>query len=121
MDISLANLRIVIFVLYPFSFAEFLLAKELNIRKAWQATPAEKLAVSPLGKKIGQLFEEYLIFGGYPEVVLQKDEETKKTLLKNIYSVLFLREVKDFLALADDYKLRNLKGISESAQSLFLG
>ena len=100
--------RVVVFTLYPFSFSEFLLAKDPKIQEIWRTTSAKKLAISPLGERIKQRFEEYLTFGGYPEVVLQRDEEIKKTLLKNIYSVLFLREVKDFLALADEHKLRNL-------------
>jgi len=100
--------RVVVFTLYPFSFNEFLSAKDAKIRKVWAATSAQELTASPLGERIGQLFEEYLTFGGYPEVVLQSDEEVKKTLLKNIFNILFLREVKDFLSLADEYKLRNL-------------
>lgn len=100
--------RVVIFTLYPFSFSEFLLAKAPKLQNIWKTTSVKKVTTSPLAEKISRLFEEYLIFGGYPEAVLSESKEIKKTLLKNIYNVLFLREVKDFLALADDYKLRNL-------------
>ena len=100
--------RVVVFTLYPFSFNEFLSAKDTKMGKVWATTSVRELTASPLGEKIEQLFEEYLTFGGYPEVVLQSDREVKKTLLKSIFSILFLREVKDFLSLADEYKLRNL-------------
>ena len=52
--------------------------------------------------------EEYILFGGYPEIVTQSNKEIKKTLLSQIYSLYFLKEVKDILGLIDDYKLRQL-------------
>jgi len=100
--------RVITFTLYPFSFSEFLYAKDPNLQKIWKDASAKELVDSPLAEKILHFFEEYLIFGGYPEVVIQDDFEIKKKLLKNIYGVLFLREVKDFLNLVDDFKLRNL-------------
>lgn len=100
--------RVLVFTLYPFSFAEFLQAKEPQVYKIWQTTPPKKLVNSPIGKEIRTFFDEYSIFGGYPEVVLQDRAEVKKELLTNIYSILFLREVKDFLSLSDDYKLKSL-------------
>ncbi|OQX51146.1 hypothetical protein B5M47_01760 [candidate division CPR3 bacterium 4484_211] len=100
--------RVLVLTLYPFSFGEFLSTKDREICTIWETTSAKELGSSPLKEKLKQIFEEYLVFGGYPEVVLQKDEETKKTLLNNIYSILFLREIKDFLTLSEDYKLKNL-------------
>ncbi len=84
--------RCLVFTLLPFSFAEFLTTKPPL------PTPKERAACAA----------EYMTFGGYPEVVLQHDPEIKKTLLQNIYSLFFTREVKDFTTLADDYKLKNL-------------
>lgn len=94
--------RCLVFTLLPFSFAEFLTTKP-------PSTPRERAAHA----------EEYMTFGGYPEVVLQKDPEIKKTLLQNIYSLFFTREVKDLTALSDDYKLKNLvKALALSAANL---
>jgi len=53
-------------------------------------------------------YEEYLLYGGYPRVVLSEDFDEKKEVLKNIYNTFFLREVKDILGLIDDYKLVKL-------------
>lgn len=100
--------RVITITLYPFSFAEFLSAKKTKIHQVWKTIPATQLTSSPIGKIIQRLFEEYLVWGGYPEVVLQDNLETKKTLLANIYSVLFLREVRDFLSLSADHKLKSL-------------
>src|SRR3989338_1598496 len=64
-------------------------------------------------------FGEYVTYGGYPEVVLEKDREVKKTLLQNIYSLFFSREVKDFTSISDDYKLKKLvKALSLSSGNL---
>lgn len=100
--------RVIVLTLWPFSFAEFLDAKDKELFKIWQESTVSQLKVAPLKSKLDHYLEEYLIYGGYPEVVLQADEAIKKTLLKNLFSILFLREVKDFLALADEEKLRNL-------------
>ncbi len=95
--------RCLVFTLLPFSFAEFLTTKPSL------STPQERSAYAL----------EYMTFGGYPEVVLQNDPEIKKTLLQNIYSLFFTREVKDLTALADDYKLKNLvRALALSTASL---
>lgn len=84
--------RCLVFTLLPFSFGEFLSAQR----------------PSPIKRELPEFFAEYVTFGGYPEVVLQKDAEIKKTLLQNIYSLFFSREVEDLTRLVDDYKLKNL-------------
>ena len=95
--------RCLVFTLLPFSFPEFISTK-----------PPQ-----PTEKELVNHFAEYVTFGGYPEVVLQKDQEIKKTLLQNIYSLFFSREVKDFTSLSDDYKLKNLlKALALSAGNL---
>lgn len=98
--------RVLVFNLFPFDFEEFLSAQDNNLLKL---SSSMKLAsASPLVKELKKYFAQYLLFGGYPEVVLAKDEETKKTLLENIYSLYFLKEVRDLISLSDDYKLKNL-------------
>lgn len=95
--------RCLVFTLLPFNFSEFV------------STQPSK----PTEKELKNYFKEYVTFGGYPEVVLQKDPEIKKTLLQNIYSLFFSREVKDLTSLSDDYKLKNLlKALSLSTGNL---
>lgn len=111
--------RIFIVNLYPFDFLEFLRAKDENIinlyseyRKIIDSKFKEKSNSSIfrkiIHKKFLRYYEEYLLFGGYPRVVLEKDKEIKKQILANIYNTYFLREIKDILGLIDDYKLSNL-------------
>lgn len=59
-------------------------------------------------KELTKLVEEFMIWGGYPRVVLSKSVEEKKVVLANIFSTYFLREVRDVLGLIDDFRLANL-------------
>jgi len=108
--------RILIFNLYPFNFKEFLLAKDRNYLKLYKKYKSQidfknklNLEISKtVNQKFSKYYEEYLLFGGYPRVVLEENFESKKEILKNIYNTYFLREVKDILGLIDDYKLNSL-------------
>ncbi len=116
--------RVFILNLRPFDFEEFLWAKDVNYAKIYHEYKKQgnDLLFSGLGKiaiaktthqKLQQYYEEFLLFGGYPRVVLEENYETKKEALNNIYNTYFLREVRDILGLIDDYKLNNLiKGLA---------
>lgn len=109
--------RILIFNLYPFNFQEFLRVKDkgaLNLyskyrqKFSFKKSQGLSLAETETHKLLMKYFEEYLLFGGYPRVVLEKNIESKEKILQDIYSTYFLREVKDILGLIDDYKLSSL-------------
>lgn len=106
--------RLLSFNLLPFSFSEFLRAKDEKILEIYhelkeKVSKEREIKISqPLLEKFNRFLEEYLIFGGYPEVVLAEDKEVKITLLNNIYNLYFLKEVRDILGLIDDYKLKLL-------------
>lgn len=109
--------RILVVNLYPFDFREFLKAKDSSMvkfydkyRKKLDFKKNIDLSIfdKVIHKKFTRYYEEYLLFGGYPRVVLEKDKEFKKEILKDIYNTYFLREVRDILGLIDDYKLGNL-------------
>jgi len=113
--------RVLVFSLYPFDFQEFLSARDKDYLKAYkkyrkQSGQFENVDIE-IGKSVHQkllfYYEEYLLFGGYPRVVLENDHESKKEILRNIYNTYFLREVRDILGLIDDHKLDSLiKGLS---------
>jgi len=110
--------RIFILNLYQLDFEEFLLFKDpglYNILKQQK----NKLAITgskvilpeisdPISKEINIFYEEFGIYGGYPRVVTAKTKEEKIKVLKNIYSIFFLREVKEILKIAEDFKLTKL-------------
>lgn len=55
-----------------------------------------------------ELYSDYLEFGGFPEVVLTPDHETKKQILKNIFASFFEKDIKVFTELRDVRELRDL-------------
>jgi len=87
--------RVLFFELYPFSFTEFLKAKDA---KAHQYYIKNKFAIS---KEISTLFldklniylKEYLQFGCYPRVVLERNIEKKKFLLKNLFLTYIEKDI----------------------------
>ncbi len=85
--------------IYPFSFREFLKLKNIEIRQK------DTIINQP---KIINLFDEYLQYGGLPEVI-KVDKDDKRTIAKNIYNLLFY---KDLVAKfdKDDYLLKLVVG-----------
>jgi len=55
-----------------------------------------------------ELYSDYLEFGGFPEVVLTSDRETKRQILKNIFASFFEKDIKVFTELRDVRELRDL-------------
>ncbi len=114
--------RIIVFELFPLDFYEYLWYQNQNYLALYKELKQEfyEKGISPytqIGEEVHHKFLEYyydyVIYGGYPRVVVESDEEKKKVLLKNIYNTYFLREVRDILGLIDDYKLENLlKGLA---------
>ena len=97
--------RIIVFNLYPFSFDEFLSYKEPVL---YPEIYLKKELSMPIIEKILLYFDEFCIFGGYPRVILAKNKEEKKIILKNIYNTYFLKEIREILNLPEDYKLSKL-------------
>lgn len=66
--------RVLTFELFPLSFKEFLKFKNINFEK------------TTVGRgRIEKAFEEYLIYGGFPEVVLMNDSTDKIRLLNSYF------------------------------------
>lgn len=69
-------------------------------------------AIKPKSKssilKTKELYNEYLEFGGFPEVVLTSDRETKRQVLKNIFASFFEKDIKVFTELRNVRELRDL-------------
>ncbi|NOX61421.1 MAG: ATP-binding protein [Chloroflexi bacterium] len=86
--------RAVFFNLYPFSFGEYLLAKQETLHRLWEEKRAiwdaflsdktrfqvEEQADWVFRGEMERRFEEYLIYGGYPAVVLSRPELKTKRL-----------------------------------------
>ncbi|MFZ5995267.1 MAG: ATP-binding protein [Thermodesulfobacteriota bacterium] len=85
---SLAG-RKYIFELFPLSFREFLLFKESALRIPETATDITR----PIYEAIRPLYDEYILFGGFPGVVLKSSAEEKRKALEEIFSSFFQLEI----------------------------
>lgn len=97
-----------IFNLYPLDFEEFLLfkglIKDLSFRNE---IDLEKKTIFAF-KKFQKEFEEYVEFGGFPEVVLAQDKEEKHLILENIFKSFFEKDILDLADYQDVKEIRDL-------------
>lgn len=85
---SLAG-RKVIFELFPLTFREFLVFKETSFQ-----IPDDVAALTkPMYEAVDRLYEEYLHYGGFPEVVLKEDVKEKTKALEDVFTSFFQLEV----------------------------
>ena len=98
-----------VFELYPLSFKEFLHFKKAGIRQS------DKYSWQPYNKawynRCKEYYEEYIRYGGFPEVVLQPNKKDKEELLKDIinsYVELDVKLISDYSASEDLYRLVKL-------------
>lgn len=78
--------RVSILRLYPFSIKEFLRAKGQK-----EFTP----------KILERNVWEHLTFGGYPKVLLTDDIEMKKTILRDLYETMILKDIARTFSIED--------------------
>lgn len=86
-------------------FKDFLSLKEaqgMNLQKAFK-----KNAIFT-HKKVEVFYEEFLLYGGFPEVVTTQDKNTKVSILKNIFASFFEKDIKLLSDYADIRELRDM-------------
>lgn len=88
--------------IYPFSFREYLSCKKFKLPDSKSLYKAETRA------EIRRLFDEYVIKGGFPEVVLTREIN----LLRTLFSDVITKDV------VGRYKIRDVKTIKEIAHFL---
>ncbi len=94
--------RMITFNLLPFSFEEFLLASNKSLFNLFLLKkPFSKVTEGSFLKN----FETYLIYGGYPAVVLAKSNIEKEKILEGIVDNYLLRDIKDLLTLTTEDEL----------------
>jgi len=78
-----------IFELFPLSFSEFLLFKDRSLK-----IPADPDKITgPVFQTLSRFYQEYVTFGGFPQVVLKNSVAEKKRALEDIFSSFFQLEV----------------------------
>jgi len=85
--------RAINFEVLPFSFREFLKARNIEI--------TSRLFYSRKRFKVKKLMSEYLSYGGFPEVILEKGSVMKLRIMKEYIETMFLKDV------VERYNLRN--------------
>lgn len=93
------------FNLWPLSFKEYFSHVEPTVAKILQR---QKSLGDTLNQKIEKHFEDYLIYGGYPAVLLAKTKEEKGEILKSILENYLLRDIRSLLQLSTDDELVRL-------------
>ncbi|MDP4011509.1 MAG: ATP-binding protein [Candidatus Roizmanbacteria bacterium] len=94
--------RMVTFKLSPFSFTEFLLATN---KPLYNVYALNKPLSHVVGQSLMKNLELYLIYGGYPAVVLTKSNTEKEKILEGIIENYLLRDIKDLLTLITEDEL----------------
>lgn len=105
--------RMAKFTLQPFSFREFLLARDEKLATLLRSKFKDILEkFSPknafgeeLNLRLEKYLEEYILFGGYPAVVLSKTQDEKKKIIEGILENYLLRDIKALLNLKTQTEL----------------
>jgi predicted AAA+ superfamily ATPase len=114
---SLAG-RKVVFEVFSLDFHEFLLFKkeeklaaaltESDWRHINRNTEIQNLPVRFFMEDMARYFNEYLIFGGYPRVALEKENEKRITYLMDIYNSYVKKDIKDIMRVDNVTAFNNL-------------
>ena len=108
-----------VFIVDSLDFDEFLLFrgedKLLRLREIFKEEE-DKLSLKPLieinSKYFLELFNEYIIYGGYPEVVLKNSKEDKIEKIDSIASSYIKKDIKDLI------NIENIEGFNNLLQYL---
>ena len=84
--------RVFIFECYPLSFKDF-----IGFSSKQDFFLFSKIRKFNDFEILKKQFTEYLKFGGYPEVVLEKTKEMRKEILRNIKNTYLLKEIRGVL------------------------
>lgn len=108
--------RLLSFELLPFSLREYLSAKDNDLLQLVNNKVPEVLSpvvpsdifTSAINERLRSHFEDYLVWGGYPAVVLAKAGFEKEKLLESIVSNYLLKDIGSLLKLATEDELLKL-------------
>jgi len=133
--------RLFIFELYTFDFEEFLTAKDKSLARIFRAKnesirrfldTGEDIEEPSFSEEFLDYWKEYVIYGGYPEVVKTDDFDMKKMILRNIFELYLEKDITAFFRITDykkfedlvrflAFKISNMISVSSIASDLKIG
>lgn len=96
--------RIVEFELFPLDFVEFITFKGSDFNLFDAKTFKSELA----NKELAKLFKEYIVYGGYPKVVLEGSVENKAVYLKQVIDTYIKKDIRDLGHIRDVNRFNKL-------------
>ncbi|HTX90294.1 MAG TPA: ATP-binding protein [Anaerolineales bacterium] len=93
--------RTVSFEIYPLSFQEFLLFKGIPYSPAGRFT--EKKTI-----ELQTLYTEFVLYGGYPKIVLTQETDVKEKYLQQIIDTYIRKDIRDLAEIKDVNKFNRL-------------
>ena len=107
--------RTVDFELFPLDFEEFLVFKDAGFNLSDKKVAESELA----NKELNRLFKEYLIYGGYPRVVLENSTQAKAVYLKQVIDTYIKKDIRDLGHIRDVSRFNKLlRVLADKAGSL---
>lgn len=96
--------------IYPLSFKEFLDFKDQDylLEQIRSLLDIESDRYSKLVPDLFNLLEEFLIYGGYPEVVLENNPEFKIKTLQSIFDLYIRKDIRDYLRVENTDAVKSL-------------
>jgi predicted AAA+ superfamily ATPase len=108
--------RALLFELLTFDFEEFLLARDPGLCRVFREKHASlwkfiKEGEDPQPPSFTEdflrLWGEYLVYGGYPEVVKARTEEEKRVVLENVFTLYLEKDLTAFFGIEDTSKFQD--------------
>lgn len=100
-----------LYILPPLTFKEFLYFQDIITLEEAKKNDLEGLLAKTdifLHKKYEVAYDQYLRYGGFPEVVITQDAQTKNMVLRNIFASFFEKDIKLLSDYSDIRQLRDL-------------
>ena len=101
--------RIFTLELYPLSFEEFILFRTPEMYyMAISYLEKQKEVPAYLHKQLLRELDEFLVYGGFPRVAIEKTLDLRKEILKNLYITYLIKDIKGFFRLSSEYSFQKL-------------
>ncbi|MEM5874908.1 MAG: AAA family ATPase, partial [Candidatus Aenigmatarchaeota archaeon] len=109
--------RLFLFELLTFDFEEFLSAKDEGLKRLLREKQDslkkflegnDEISQPSFIQEFLRYWKEYVVFGGYPEVVKASSQDEKITILKNIFNLYLEKDIVAFFKIEETSKFEDL-------------